>query len=163
MPTSSNQTIFRTLPGELLKDYTAGPGSKMMQSAQILRNMKQMIIINAVLKLPKEKLVAHIFQASVGAFIEAAKADRKTWLKEGRPKIILKALSEDDFQDLLLKAERRKLPIFRVEDVDASPTSGIACVGIGPVCDTQIEQLTMVFDFYGWVRQNALNARPVGW
>jgi len=128
-----------------------------MQPAQTLHNTKQMIIVNSTLKMPKEKLVAHICQASVGAFGEATKADKKIWLKEGRPKIIAQVLCEDDLQDLLIKAERRNLPTFRAKDLD-----GVICIGIGPVCDTQIEQLKMVLEFYGWVRQNAVNTQLFG-
>lgn len=133
----------------------------MLQPPQIFKNMKQMIVVNAALKLSTEKLAVQMARASAGAFIEADQLDRKIWLKEGRPQIVLKALSEDDLQDLLSKAERRKLPIYRVANggqVDSGAGS-LACIGIGPVCDTQIEMLTMVLDFYGWVRQNALNAR----
>ena len=127
--------------------------------SQIFQNMKQMIIVNETLNLPTEKLAVQMAQASSGAFVEANKKDRRIWLKAGRPQIILKALSEDDLQDFLSKAEQRKLPIYRVEDADASPTGGIACIGIGPACDAQIEQLAKVLDFYVWVRQNALNGR----
>jgi peptidyl-tRNA hydrolase len=131
----------------------------MMPSAQPFQNMKQMIIVNATLKLPSTKLAAQIAQASAGAYIEAAKMDRKIWLKEGRPQVVLKALSEDDLQDLLTKAERRNLPIFRVKDVDGANAGCITCIGIGPVSEVQIEQLTLVLDFYGWAHQYAQNAR----
>lgn len=130
-----------------------------MQPAQTFQSMKQMIVVNAALKLSVHKLAAQMALASSGAFVEASKTDRKTWLKEGRPQIMLKALSEDDLQDLLVKAERRNLPIFRVKDTDEPSTERITCIGIGPTNQAQIEQLTMVLDFYGWVRQHARNAR----
>ena len=130
-----------------------------MPATQTFQNMKQMIIVNAALKLSSQKLATQMALASSGAFIEATKTDRKIWLKEGRPKIVLKALSEDDLQDLLAKAERRNLPIFRVKDTDAPTTDGLTCIGIGPTSEAQIEELTTLLDFYGWVRQHALNAR----
>ncbi len=133
-----------------------------MSTAQTFKNIKQMIIVNVALKVPKEKLAVQMARASAGAFIEANKFDRKVWLKAGRPQIVLKALGEEDLEDLLSKAERRKLPIYRVNNTDISTDPGIACIGIGPVCDLQIEQLKMVLDFYGWVRQNAMNARLFG-
>lgn len=118
----------------------------------ILQKTKQIIIVNGALKLSTEKLVAQLKQASAGAF-RAADADaRKMWLVAGRPKVIARTLGEDDFYDLLLKAQRRKLPLYRVGD---------DTLGIGPACEIQIEQLTMLLDLYMWVRQNALNAVPL--
>jgi peptidyl-tRNA hydrolase len=118
----------------------------------ILQKTKQIIIVNGALKLTTEKLVAQLKQASAGAF-RAADADaRKMWLVAGRPKVIARTLGEDDFYDLLLKAQRRKLPLYRVGD---------GTLGIGPTCEAQIEQLTTLIDLYMWVRQNALNAVPL--
>lgn len=133
-----------------------------MRPAQTFQNMKQMIIVNAALKAPAEALAVQMACASAGALIEANKFDQKIWLKAGRPQIVLKALDEEDLEDLLSKAERRKLPIYRVNNTDISTDQDIACIGIGPVCDLQIEQLKMVLDFYGWVRQHAMNARLFG-
>lgn len=128
-----------------------------MHPAQTFQNMKQMIIVNAALEMPKEALAVQMARASSGAFIEANKFDRKAWLKAGRPQIVLNALDEEDLQDLLSKAQRRKLPIYWENNTDISTDDGIACIGIGPACDLQIEQLEMVLDFYGWVRQNVVN------
>ena len=115
-------------------------------------------MVNETLKLTKKKRAAQMAQASAGAFFEAGKDAKKAWLKEGRPKIILKALGTDDLRDLLSKAEKRKLPICLVEDnLQASPA--VACLGIGPVCDEQIEQMMDIFNYYCWVRENVLNVR----
>ncbi len=55
-----------------------------------------MIIVTTALKVPKEKLAVQVAHASAGAFIKADKFDRKTWLKEGCPQIVLKALDKED-------------------------------------------------------------------
>lgn len=124
----------------------------MTSSTQLLQKTKQMIIVNGALKLTTDKLVAQLQQASAGAF-RAADADaRKMWLVAGRPKVIARTLGEDDFYDLFLKAQRRKLPLYRVGD---------GTLGIGPACEAQIEQLTTLLDLYMWVRQNAINAIPL--
>lgn len=132
-----------------------------MSAANIktFEKMKQIIAVNTTLKLPTEKLIAQMIRASAGAFGKANKANRKIWLKAGRPQILLKALSDDDLQDLILKAERRKLPVYRLEEDTDAVTRSIACISIGPASDVQISQLIMVLDFYGWVRQNASNIR----
>lgn len=133
-----------------------------MRPSQTFENMKQMIIVNAALNMPKDELAVQMARASSGAFIQANKFDRKIWLKAGRPQIVLKALSKEDLQDLLSKAQHRKLPLYLANNTNISTDDDIACIGIGPVCDSQIEQLTMVLDFYGWVRRNATNARLFG-
>lgn len=124
------------------------PENKMISSTQPLQKTKQIIIVNGMLKLSTEKLVTHLQQASAGAFRAADANARKMWLVAGRPKVIARTLGEDDFYDLLSRAQRRRLPFYRVGD---------GTLGIGPVCEMQIDQLTMLLDLYGWVRQNALN------
>ena len=132
-----------------------------MTTTQSLQNMKQIIIVNETLKMPKKRRVAQMSQASIGAYFEAAKDAKKVWLKEGRQKIVLKALDQDDLQDLRSKAERHKLPICFIEHKTraATATGMISCLGIGPVCDDQVDELLEVFNFYRWVRESALNAR----
>lgn len=120
----------------------------MKSSTQTLQKTKQIIIVNGALKLSTEKLVENLQQASAGAFRAADANAKKMWLVAGRPKIIARTIGEDDFYDLLLQAQRRKLPLYRVGD---------GTIGIGPACEIQIEQLTTLIDLYMWVRQNALN------
>lgn len=123
----------------------------MKSSTQTLQKTKQIIIVNGALKLSTEKLVENLQQASAGAFRAADANAKKMWLVAGRPKVIARTIGEDDFYDLLLQAQRRKLPLYRVGD---------GTIGIGPVCEIQIEQLTTLIDLYMWVRQNALNTTP---
>jgi peptidyl-tRNA hydrolase len=135
-----------------------------MFTAQVFHNMKQIIVINEALKAPEEKRVAQVARASVGAFLEAGKNARKTWLHEGRPKVVLNAFDEEDLQDLLSKAERRRLPIYLVGDTGqaATSTGSVACLGIGPACDTLVDELMEVLNFYRWVRENVANAKLLG-
>lgn len=136
-----------------------------MYTAQIVHNMKQIIIINQALKLPEERWTIQVAQASAGAFLEADKDARKTWLKEGKPRIVLNVFDEKDLWDLLSKAEHRSLPTCLVEDTtgQAIPAgSTFACLGIGPADDAQIDQLAEVLTLYRWVRENVVNARFLG-
>lgn len=132
-----------------------------MAEIDMFQNVKQIIVVNETLKLPKKRRAAQMAQASAGAFFEAGKDVKRAWLKEGRPKIVLKALGADDLQDLLSKAAKRKLPIYLVEDKvrPTSATATVACLGIGPVCDDQVDQMMDIFNYYCWVRENAFNVR----
>ncbi len=132
-----------------------------MLTAQVFHNMKQIIVINKVLEQPEEKRVAQMARASIGAFLEAGKDARKTWLHEGSPKTVLNVFNKKDLQDLLSKAERRRLPIYLVgETGQATATLDAAvCLGIGPASDTQIDALMDVLNFYSWVRENLVDTR----
>ena len=132
----------------------------MMPTTQALQKTKQIIVINEARKPSTETVLAQMAQASAGAFVEAEQDAREIWMMTGRPRMLLKALGEDDFQDFLAKAEQRKLPICRVMNAEAidSSTDGFTCLGIGPASDEQIDELAKVLDFYNWVRQNAFNA-----
>jgi len=133
-----------------------------MDIAQVLNSMKQIIIVNSALELPEEKRAIQMARASAGAFLEADKDARKTWLQEGKPQVVLDACDEQDLRDLLSKARRRSLPICLVEnasDQAASDAQAFACLGIGPASDFQIDQLTEVFNYYRWLRENVSNQR----
>ena len=129
-----------------------------MTTSQILNHMKQMIVVNDSLGLSEETWVAQVACASIGAFIESGLRNRKAWLKEGRPRTVLSAFDEKDLRDLLSNAERLKLPVYLVGEQGraASPTDTLACLGIGPAPDAQIDKLTGVLNFYRWVRQNVM-------
>ncbi len=132
-----------------------------MFTTSVSQSMKQIIIMNDALQLPRKKRAVQIARASAGAFFEAGKDSKKAWLKEGSPKIVLNVIDEDDLQDLFAKAEKRKLPICLVQDKVGlvSAVSTIVCLGIGPVTETQADQFMEILNYYRWVRESALNAR----
>lgn len=149
---------------ETKKDATIGKEKKVMLAAQSSHNMKQIIVINEALQPSEGKRVAQVARASVGAFLEAGKNARKTWLHEGRPKIVLNVFDTKDLQDLLSKAERRRLPVYLVGETGQTATaaSNATCLAIGPAKDTQIDELMEILNFYCWVHENVLNARLLG-
>ena len=53
--------------------------------------MKQAIVGNESLKLPRGKLAAQVAHASVGAFIEASQEAKQAWVHSGMAKVVLKA------------------------------------------------------------------------
>ena len=126
--------------------------------------MKQIIVVNTILKMPEGKRIAQVARASIGAFLEAGRDARKTWLHEGRPKIVLNAFDTKDLQDLLSKAERRKLPVYLVGETGqaAAAVNNVACLGIGPAHDSQINELMKILNFYCWVHENVVNVRLAG-
>ncbi len=67
--------------------------------------MKQAIVVNNALKLPKGKLAAQVAHAAVGAFLEADEPAQTAWLEEGMPKVVLKVETEEDLLHLQARAE----------------------------------------------------------
>jgi len=106
--------------------------------------MKQVIVVNQSLKLPKGKLAAQVAHASVGAFVEAEDDARVNWLEEGMPKVVLQAADEVELQHLLELALQAGLPALLVEDAGRTvvPEGTITCLGIGPADDEDIDRLT---------------------
>ena len=51
--------------------------------------MKQVIVVNRSLSLPKGKLAAQVAHAAVGAFIAASAQAQMAWLQAGMPKIVI--------------------------------------------------------------------------
>lgn len=51
--------------------------------------MKQVIVVNEALKLPRGKLAAQVAHAAVVAFLVAGDEARQAWLAAGMPKIVM--------------------------------------------------------------------------
>ncbi len=106
--------------------------------------MKQVIVVNQSLKLPKGKLAAQVAHASVGAFVEAGDDARVNWLEEGMPKVVLQVEDAPDLLTLYDQALQLGLPACLVEDAGRTvvPAGTLTCLGLGPAYDEDIDQLT---------------------
>ncbi len=62
--------------------------------------MKQVIIVNESLKLPRGKLAAQVAHASVASFLMASPANPQAWLNVGMPKVVLAVDDEQEMLDL---------------------------------------------------------------
>lgn len=106
--------------------------------------MKQAIVVNHALKLPKGKLAAQAAHASVGAFLEASAAEQQAWLDEGMPKVVLRVDTTEELAALLEKAQKKGLPASLIEDAGRTvvPEGTITCLGIGPAQDEAVDAVT---------------------
>ncbi len=106
--------------------------------------LKQVIIANQSLKLPKGKLAAQVAHASVGAFVEAEDDARVRWLEEGMPKVVLQVPETGDLLRLYELALENGLPACLVEDAGRTvvPAGTLTCLGIGPALDEDLDRLT---------------------
>ena len=108
------------------------------------QELKQVIVVNSELGLPKGKLAAQVAHAAVAAFLEAAPKARSAWLSAGMPKVVLKGATAAALQELQAKAQSAGLPVVLIEDAGRTVVAEgtVTCVGIGPATAAQLEPLT---------------------
>jgi PTH2 family peptidyl-tRNA hydrolase len=106
--------------------------------------MKQVLVVNAALRLPKGKLAAQVAHAAVGAFLEATTSAQQRWLEEGMPKVVLKGNSAEELRQLQTLARQRHIPTCLISDAGRTvvPAGTVTCVGLGPAGDNEIDEIT---------------------
>lgn len=106
--------------------------------------MKQVIIVDASLNLPKGKLAAQVAHAAVAAFLAAGDDAQHAWLAEGMPKVVLRAEGPEALNELHEFAGQRSLPAALIHDAGRTvlPAGTVTCLGLGPAADDQIDALT---------------------
>jgi peptidyl-tRNA hydrolase, PTH2 family len=106
--------------------------------------MKQAIVVNQALKLPKGKLAAQVAHAAVGSFVLADDDVRVDWLEEGMPKVVLQVSDESELLRLRDLALEQGIPAVLIEDAGRTvvPAGTITCLGLGPAPDEELDRLT---------------------
>jgi len=106
--------------------------------------MKQVIVVNKSLKMPRGKLAAQAAHAAVAAFLEAREDDIQAWVMQGMPKVVLEVAGEVALLALQEQADLAGLPSALIEDAGRTvlPAGTITCLGIGPADDESIDRLT---------------------
>ncbi len=106
--------------------------------------MKQVIVVNNSLKLPKGKLAAQAAHAAVGAFLEAEEDIQQAWLEEGMPKVVLSVAGVEELLEIQGRAEEQNIANCLIEDAGRTvvPEGTITCLGLGPADDAKIDTIT---------------------
>jgi peptidyl-tRNA hydrolase, PTH2 family len=106
--------------------------------------MKQVIVVNEALKLPRGKLAAQVAHASVAALLEAPADVRRTWARVGMPKVVVRCESESELLALEAAAIRARLPTALIRDAGHTVVEPdtVTCLGIGPAAVDAIDTLT---------------------
>ncbi|SRR5216684_4160855 len=116
----------------------------MLGTSGYTARVKQVLIVNSALALPPGKLAAQVAHASIAAFLSANPADRRKWLDEGMPKIVLDGGTEQQISRLLRQAQDAGLSAQLVRDAGKTviPEGTVTCLGIGPAPVKEIDALT---------------------
>lgn len=106
--------------------------------------MKQVIVVNRSLALPKGKLAAQVAHAAVGAFVAASEQAQAAWLQVGMPKIVVYAADADALIVLEARAHWQQIPACLVRDAGRTvlPSGTITCLGLGPAPAELVDRLT---------------------
>ncbi len=106
--------------------------------------MKQVIVVNNELKLPKGKLAAQAAHAAVGAYLVANEQDQQAWLDKGMPKVVLKVETAAELLNLEEAALAKGIAACLIEDAGRTvvPEGTITCLGLGPAEDDILDELT---------------------
>jgi peptidyl-tRNA hydrolase len=109
--------------------------------------MKQVIVVDELLHLPRGKLAAQVAHASVSAFLKVQPDAQKAWLSLGMPKMVLRCDGGAGLHELEERAAIRGLPAALIRDAGKTVVApGTAtCIGIGPAPESAIDELTALF------------------
>jgi peptidyl-tRNA hydrolase, PTH2 family len=106
--------------------------------------VKQVIVVNEALHLPRGKLAAQVAHASLAAFLRAPDSNRQAWLRAGMTKIVLACESASELQEFHARALKAGLPAALIEDAGRTVvTAGtVTCLGIGPAAQAEVDAIT---------------------
>lgn len=106
--------------------------------------MKQVIVVNEALKLPRGKLAAQVAHAALAGFLNASAESQRSWLAVGMPKVVVHGESESDLSQLEQQARDAGLPAALIKDAGHTVVAPgtITCLAIGPASKEEIDKLT---------------------
>src|SRR5713101_5642952 len=106
--------------------------------------VKQVIVANQALNLPRGKLAAQVAHGAIGAFLSARADAQADWLRVGMPKIVVGVPNETELLSLRQEAERAGVPSFLVQDAGKTILlpGTITCLGLGPAPAELLDPLT---------------------
>jgi PTH2 family peptidyl-tRNA hydrolase len=106
--------------------------------------VKQVIVVNEALRLPRGKLASQVAHASVAAFLRASPESQQRWLSLGMRKIVLGGESAEQLTALLARAIQSGIPSELICDAGRTIVEpGTAtCLGLGPAADSDMDKIT---------------------
>ena len=106
--------------------------------------MKQVIVVNESLRLPRGKLAAQVAHASVAALLGASQDALRGWLETGMPKVVLRGDDAAQLMEFERQATNAGLPTALIRDAGHTVVAAgtLTCLGIGPAPDAAIDAVT---------------------
>lgn len=106
--------------------------------------VKQIIVVNEALQLPRGKLAAQVAHAAVAAFLSSSNEMQRRWLEAGMPKVVLRCDSAAALLALHTQAEHAGVPVADIRDAGHTVVAAdtLTCIGIGPASAALIDSIT---------------------
>lgn len=110
-------------------------------------NYKQVIVVRSDIKMSRGKMAVQVAHAAVSAFFETFKKKPEyciKWLREGQPKIVLRASDEKELQNIYRKAiENGLITVLIIDSGLTELERGTkTCIAIGPDEINKIDSIT---------------------
>lgn len=106
---------------------------------------KLTLVVRADLGMGRGKIAAQAAHAAVAAALaNAGTTDFRAWLRDGQPKVVLRADGEDELHAIAARAAAAGLPVQVIHDAgrtqvaEGTPT----CCAIGPAAADRIDAIT---------------------
>jgi PTH2 family peptidyl-tRNA hydrolase len=106
---------------------------------------KLVLVVRADLGMGRGKIAAQASHAAVAATLASiGTPDLAAWLRDGQPKVVLRAGSEQELSAIAEQAAEANLPVQVIHDAgrtqvaEGTPT----CCAIGPAADAAIDAIT---------------------
>jgi len=106
---------------------------------------KLTLVVRADLGMGRGKIAAQAAHAAVAAALASARSrDFKAWLRDGQPKVVLRAASEQQLYAIAEQAHAAGLPVQVIHDAGRTQvTEGTpTCCAIGPAAANRIDAVT---------------------
>lgn len=105
---------------------------------------KQIIVVRSDVDMGKGKMAAQVAHASMGASMITPKDVLKKWNASGAKKVVLKASSEEELNEIQKFAKRESLPSFLVKDAGKTQLESgtVTALAVGPGKEEKIDKIT---------------------
>ena len=112
----------------------------------MIMGLKQVIVLRKDLSMGAGKLCSQAAHASIEAFFKVKQKDSfaaEQWLKQGMPKIVVRADSEKEILELFENA-KKAIPCALIKDAGKTQVEAgsITALGIGPWPEQEIDKFT---------------------
>jgi PTH2 family peptidyl-tRNA hydrolase len=107
--------------------------------------VKLAVVVRADLDMGRGKIAAQVAHAAVAAVLaNLGTDDLAGWLRDGQPKVVLKATSAEQLEDVIDQAKAAGLPIELVHDAGRTQVAPgtLTCCAVGPAEGQRIDAIT---------------------
>lgn len=123
---------------------TTSPGTGSTESALAAEDCKMIIVMRVDLGMSVGKMVAQGAHAAAGLMRSLGPTDYSLWLANGLTKIVVRAESEAELNDIRQRARVAGLRVYPVSDAGRTEVEPgtLTCIGIGPQPAREVDKVT---------------------